>query len=413
MKAPTLTTAVRRVSSGWLVALALAPFAASGLSAQQEAAPDDVEIRTVKDEAVPCLNVRDRASYRARILGCVDRGSSVTVTSVSRGWSYIIVDDQLQGWAGSRFLEGGAAAAQPPRQDPEDAEPTAASTAPPVPVGEAEPERRPRRPNPSPPTARNVVEPEPEPTVSLEDHVRVASERDQTREQLAAAVARVEQLEVEMGSLRALATGGADLQTQLEAVIAERDDLARQLAQAEARQLYLRSDLERTRSELMRLKGIPPKLVQIEAPPEPAPLPPLVEPEPEPRVEEVAEEPAIELPDAVSLVGMDEVVATVRAWAKAWSEQRVDNYLSFYSFDFVPPDGASREVWAAQRRARLEAPRSIEVTLDQISPMVVGDRATVSFVQSYDADSFDDVVEKTLVLERTDGLWRIVEERAQ
>jgi hypothetical protein len=383
-------------------------------------APDDVEIRTVMESAAPCLNVRDRPSYRARIVGCVDSGRSVTVTGVNGGWSYIIVDDEVRGWAGSRFLEGGA---EPPAApDPGAAsEPAAPEPVTPEPVTVDTPEPMATPPAPAEVTAPAMAKPESRnaeagpATVSLEELLRVTSDRDRLREQLAAAIARIDQLEAETRALGERAVDSDQHLAGLEAVRGERDDLARQLAHAEAQQLYLQADLERTRSELMVLKGIPPKLVRIESPPAPEPLPLPADPEPEPEVEveEAAEQPAIDLPEVVSVVSMDEVVATVRAWAKAWSDQRADDYLSFYSAAFAPSDGSSREFWAAQRRARIAAPRSIEVTLDRISPMVVGDRATVGFVQSYASDSFDDVVDKTLVLERTDGVWRIVEERTE
>ena len=59
----------------------------------------------------------------------------------------------------------------------------------------------------------------------------------------------------------------------------------------------------------------------------------------------------------------------------------------------------------------MTAPRSIDVTLERVSPTVSSDRAIVLFEQTYTSDRFRDVVDKTLVLERFDGVWLIVQER--
>ena len=105
------------------------------------------------------------------------------------------------------------------------------------------------------------------------------------------------------------------------------------------------------------------------------------------------------------------VASAVRSWARAWSEQRVDDYLSFYSPSFRPQGGLARTEWASQRRSRLQSPTFIRVVLrNLLTPVIEGDRAIVTFIQSYSSDNYADVVEKRLVLRREAGEWRIVEE---
>ena len=70
----------------------------------------------------------------------------------------------------------------------------------------------------------------------------------------------------------------------------------------------------------------------------------------------------------------------VNAWARAWASNDVPGYLAFYSPDFQTPKGMSRKAWEAERKARIQKPRKIEVDLD--SPSVKLDeknRDIVSF----------------------------------
>jgi len=114
-----------------------------------------------------------------------------------------------------------------------------------------------------------------------------------------------------------------------------------------------------------------------------------------------------------------ELAALVEAWARAWSEQRVEDYLYFYSQGFVPLGGMSREEWQELRRVRVAAPEYVKVSvafLDFESSESAGgsaggsDRALVRFNQSYESDAFGDVVTKTLELVREGGVWKIVKE---
>ncbi len=101
-------------------------------------------------------------------------------------------------------------------------------------------------------------------------------------------------------------------------------------------------------------------------------------------------------------------------WARAWSEQRATEYLSYYAATFRLPRGLTRRGWEQQRRVRILKPRRIVVALSGVSAETLGpDRARVRFQQTYQSDSYRDAVHKTLELVREDGDWRILEERAE
>ena len=108
-----------------------------------------------------------------------------------------------------------------------------------------------------------------------------------------------------------------------------------------------------------------------------------------------------------------EILDAVRAWAKAWSAKNVDAYLAFYAQDFKTPSGEARADWEKARRQRINAPKSIAVTIEAPKVTVAGDdRASVTFRQGYRSDVIKSTTTtKTLLLARTDGRWLIQQER--
>ncbi|MFQ5528632.1 MAG: hypothetical protein ACE5GX_20550 [Thermoanaerobaculia bacterium] len=116
---------------------------------------------------------------------------------------------------------------------------------------------------------------------------------------------------------------------------------------------------------------------------------------------------------------LDELQPEVEAWARAWSNQDVDAYLSHYSPDFVPPGGLSREAWEARRRDRLTRPSRVAVAISEFRQVGFKKKWTggrrmelvkVQFRQVYESDSYSDEVAKVLELELTDLTWKIVTE---
>jgi tetratricopeptide (TPR) repeat protein len=118
--------------------------------------------------------------------------------------------------------------------------------------------------------------------------------------------------------------------------------------------------------------------------------------------------PAVEKEDPSA-----EVMKVISGWAAAWSNKNPDAYLAYYAKDFKTPGGEPRADWEKTRRDRITAPKSISVTLD--SPKVTmngADRATVSFRQNYKSDVLKSNSRKTLTLIKSDGGWKIVEEKS-
>jgi ketosteroid isomerase-like protein len=109
----------------------------------------------------------------------------------------------------------------------------------------------------------------------------------------------------------------------------------------------------------------------------------------------------------------EEVTKTLKAWAAAWSAKDVPGYLSFYAIDFKTPGNQPRGEWENARKLRIQAPKTIVVSLDNIRVRPTGtSTALVSFHQNYKSDTLKSMgASKTVVMTRNSGKWQILEER--
>lgn len=109
-----------------------------------------------------------------------------------------------------------------------------------------------------------------------------------------------------------------------------------------------------------------------------------------------------------------EVIASVEAWAKAWSAKDVAGYLAAYAPDFKTPGGEPRAEWEKVRRQRVSAPKSISVTIDAPKVSVIDDdHVKIAFRQTYKSDIVPAGVDgKSLVMVRHNGRWLIQQENS-
>lgn len=107
------------------------------------------------------------------------------------------------------------------------------------------------------------------------------------------------------------------------------------------------------------------------------------------------------------------VLQTVNGWAKAWSSKNVGAYLGYYGREFKPPKGESRSAWEKSRHDRINAPKSIKVTITgaKVRMDKDGNHASVTFRQGYEAGALVNTTVKTLEMTRAGKRWMIEEER--
>ncbi len=160
-----------------------------------------------------------------------------------------------------------------------------------------------------------------------------------------------------------------------------------------------------------------PVAAPVAAAPAPASVPVAAAPPPETAApapaHAAAAEPAVADTATAPVAAADEAAidAMLEAWAAAWSSQDVDAYLAYYSPNFKPEQGLTRESWETLRRDRVSKPSQISVKVS--SPQVTAVDAThaqVTFAQSYRADKLTDKATKVLDLENTGSGWKILRE---
>jgi tetratricopeptide (TPR) repeat protein len=106
----------------------------------------------------------------------------------------------------------------------------------------------------------------------------------------------------------------------------------------------------------------------------------------------------------------DDIIETVKAWAKAWSSNDVEAYLAFYAPDFKPASG-SRSDWEAQRRERVGNGKGLTVNVSDIRiEPVSADRTSVRFHQQYRSARLTNSSTKKLELVRSGDKWLIAQE---
>lgn len=120
-----------------------------------------------------------------------------------------------------------------------------------------------------------------------------------------------------------------------------------------------------------------------------------------------------EAPASAEPPSTDDLADVVERWARAWSDQRVEDYLAFYAADFAPDNGMSRGDWERYRRDRIGSPEFIKVEVAILDSLTEGeDLARITFLQAYESDTYRDQVTKTLTLVRRDEGWKILEEKS-
>ena len=150
--------------------------------------------------------------------------------------------------------------------------------------------------------------------------------------------------------------------------------------------------------------SIPEPVAVAKPAPAPAVLPPIATPA-----------QAIPLPDLASPpVKTDEagVRELVEQWRIAWANRDSDAYLNFYSANFVPADGSTRNNWATARRKNLSSRTDINVVVRELQITQIDEKQLkLVFQQDYASGNFrENDKTKTLLVVLEGNIWRITGE---
>src|SRR5258708_4549245 len=189
------------------------------------------------------------------------------------------------------------------------------------------------------------------------------------------------------------------------------DVYAKLASQAYDKALQLDSSNTGAQNKLSLVRELVGRPTQIAAA-KPAETPkPAATPAPEKPAVVAVQKPAAEKP-APAADPSGDVLKAVNAWAQAWSKKDVDGYLAAYAKDFKTPGNEARADWEKGRRSRIEAPKLIAVGVESAKVTMQGDnQAAVTFRQNYRSDKLKTSSRKTLVMVKSDGGWKIQEEK--
>jgi tetratricopeptide (TPR) repeat protein len=105
-----------------------------------------------------------------------------------------------------------------------------------------------------------------------------------------------------------------------------------------------------------------------------------------------------------------EAEAAVHAWATAWANKDMVDYLGAYGKEFSPPGKQSRSAWEQERRQRIMSKSNISLKLESMNVTVTGNKAVARFRQDYRASGLAVSSRKTLELSKVGNNWLITKE---
>ena len=104
-----------------------------------------------------------------------------------------------------------------------------------------------------------------------------------------------------------------------------------------------------------------------------------------------------------------EVKKALLSWANSWSNRNADKYIKAYRKGYAPK-GKTAKDWAAGRRWNFKTKKYIKVTLSNIKITSKGNNFRAKFKQSYESNTYKDVVNKELIFSKETGRWKISKE---
>jgi len=110
---------------------------------------------------------------------------------------------------------------------------------------------------------------------------------------------------------------------------------------------------------------------------------------------------------------LPDLSSKVEAWASAWSNRNVPEYITYYIDNYSPKQGLSHRGWVRDRDLKIGGKDYISVSLRDISQKsrLNGRQIDVTFKQTYQSNTINDTVKKRLRFVKKAGNWKIIQER--
>ena len=107
--------------------------------------------------------------------------------------------------------------------------------------------------------------------------------------------------------------------------------------------------------------------------------------------------------ERVSEINPIDAIKFLNEWALFWENKSFPEYFNCYADNFYPKKFNSKDSWVTDRRSKIENKKNIKIKMSDIKIISFGENSFLAqFTQSYNSDSFSDVVDKhvTVALEK-------------
>ena len=105
----------------------------------------------------------------------------------------------------------------------------------------------------------------------------------------------------------------------------------------------------------------------------------------------------------VEEISPNDAIKFLNEWAYFWQNKSFQEYFDCYADSFYTKKFNSKDSWVADRRSKIENKKNIKIKMSDIKIISFGENSFLAqFTQSYNSDSFSDVVDKhvTVALEK-------------
>ncbi len=127
------------------------------------------------------------------------------------------------------------------------------------------------------------------------------------------------------------------------------------------------------------------------------------------------------MPETALKETTSQIEQQLNAWSRMWSEGRYEQYIQFYSPQFVPSSNQKTLAqWKQGRKYRLNNARGVKVSIDRIRVFFEhsskageesGAYVLVEFFQYYQSENYKDTVLKQVYMHKQNKRWLIISER--
>ena len=115
--------------------------------------------------------------------------------------------------------------------------------------------------------------------------------------------------------------------------------------------------------------------------------------------------------ERMSEISPIDAIKFLNEWALFWENKSFQEYFNCYADSFYPKKFNSKDSWLTDRRSKIKNKKNIKVKISNIRIISFGENSFLAqFTQSYNSDSFSDVVDKHVTVSLEKNSFKITGE---